>query len=260
MLHKLMVASGAIVRTIGQDCVIAGDLTQRRRCHEYIDWLLTIMHGGRLRIDSRDRDDVTEVKLHNQRRRLDNDTLRDIEAQTDTFILVGEDCAGDSCAFICSYEEGSRESEKGRVMSVKLISKLVDTQGRDDRFDWQPCTTDAHRPPRIAAPTPRRSSADRCKNSDQRHGWQSSQEMSLERKRYDVTSGSNSVPLGNHRSSWNQSQVAMGWHRDAQRSTDSRRCHRSRSIQRRRPLVRSESPLRYQRPSPVPRKRWKAGR
>merc|ERR1719253_1886922 len=60
---KLEMAAGAILQYVGHIAFIAGDLKQRRRCREFITWLLNQRRGSVTVRDVSKRDDATEMHV-----------------------------------------------------------------------------------------------------------------------------------------------------------------------------------------------------
>merc|ERR1712157_707376 len=60
---KLELAAGAILQYVGHVCFIAGDLKERRRCREFLTWLLQQRRGSVTIKDVSNRDDATEVHV-----------------------------------------------------------------------------------------------------------------------------------------------------------------------------------------------------
>eukprot|EP00435_Cladocopium_sp_Y103_P041622 s556_g11.t1 len=60
---KLELASGAILQYVGHVAFIAGTLKERRRCREFVNWLLQQRRGSVTITDLTRREDVTEVKI-----------------------------------------------------------------------------------------------------------------------------------------------------------------------------------------------------
>merc|ERR1719277_2288825 len=60
---KLELASGAILQYVGHVAFVAGVFSERRRCREFVTWLLQQQRGPVTITEVKRRDDVTEVKI-----------------------------------------------------------------------------------------------------------------------------------------------------------------------------------------------------
>merc|ERR1719274_384810 len=60
---KLELAAGAILQYVGHVCFIAGTLKERKRCKEFINWLLQQRRGSVTIPDVSRREDATEMHI-----------------------------------------------------------------------------------------------------------------------------------------------------------------------------------------------------
>lgn len=88
---KLASASGCILEYIGDIAVMAGNRDERRRCWDYLNWLLK-QRKGALNVDPKGRDDVLELPVAaGKAGRLSGkagNVLRSIEKETSTFCFL----------------------------------------------------------------------------------------------------------------------------------------------------------------------------
>ena len=88
---KLAAASGCILEYIGDVAVMAGNRDERRRCWDYLNWLLK-QRKGALSVDPKGRDDVLELPVPSGKAgRLSGkggNVLRSIEKETSTFCFL----------------------------------------------------------------------------------------------------------------------------------------------------------------------------
>ncbi|EEH53150.1 uncharacterized protein MICPUCDRAFT_42129 [Micromonas pusilla CCMP1545] len=91
---KLAAASGAMLEYIGPLAVMAGTSGERKRCWDYLNWLLKQKNDPRLQIDPDGRDDVSIMPIPSGKApRLQGskgENIRSIERETSTFIVVND--------------------------------------------------------------------------------------------------------------------------------------------------------------------------
>jgi len=127
--RKVATASGALLQFVGFVCCIGGTRAERKRCRDYLEWLLqqmkTDMEGV---IDTRGREDVTEVELRGLKNKAvgivtgrQGKMLRGIEEETGTWCLVARDHRGTERLCIFSQEAGSSDGETGRKKAERLF-------------------------------------------------------------------------------------------------------------------------------------------
>jgi len=133
---KLQVSSGCILQYIGNYAVLAGDGKQRKRCREYLQWLLAQRRGSITVSDVNKRDDVTEVHVPNNVKGWitgnRGSELRKIEQETDTFLFMALDKNGDERLLILCHDAGDRMSEKGRMRAERMINDLIQDRLRNN--------------------------------------------------------------------------------------------------------------------------------
>jgi len=138
--QKLAVSSGCILQYVGNYACMAGTGKERKRCREFLQWLLGQRKGSITVSDTDRRDDCTEVHVPNNVKGWvtgnRGSELRRIEQETDTFLFMALDRHGDERLLILGVNPGDRMSEKGRVKAERLVNDLVQERLRnydDDR-------------------------------------------------------------------------------------------------------------------------------
>mmetsp|Transcript_22786 Transcript_22786/g.50163 ORF Transcript_22786/g.50163 Transcript_22786/m.50163 type:complete len:293 (+) Transcript_22786:589-1467(+) len=123
---KLAKASGAILQFVGNKAFIAGTKIERRRCRDYLGWLLE-QKDNSLTLDLRGRTDTSEVSItEDQGKLLHGDYLTDmrrIEEESGTFCIVA--IAPTPRIVICGEESGEMYRETGRYLAEKELRRLV---------------------------------------------------------------------------------------------------------------------------------------
>mmetsp|Transcript_71435 Transcript_71435/g.231103 ORF Transcript_71435/g.231103 Transcript_71435/m.231103 type:complete len:571 (+) Transcript_71435:62-1774(+) len=130
---KIAAASGAYLEFVGHMAFIAGDEKERRRCRDYLGWLLE-QKDGELSTDISSRTDVTEVDISEE------DIawllgsglgeMRQIEQESHTFCCVMHGDDGMPRILICGHEEGTVHSETGRLKAERLFKNLMREHAR----------------------------------------------------------------------------------------------------------------------------------
>lgn len=141
---KLQAASGAVLQYVGNMAFLCGTFRQRRRCREYLYWLLDQRHGA-VRIDDvQDRDDVTEMRIPKDAIGFvcgnRGAELRKVETTTDTFCFIAQDKHSDDRLLIFGVNAGDRVAFTGRYAAEKMVKDLIEDwerggyrrPGRDD--------------------------------------------------------------------------------------------------------------------------------
>lgn len=132
---KLELASGAILQYVGHVAFIAGDLPERRRCREFVQWLLQQRRGAVTIADIADRDDVTEVNIPANCKGWvagnRGSELRRMEQMSGTYMFMALDAKGEERLLIFGVVKGRRNGEGGRLHAERLVKELV----REKQFD-----------------------------------------------------------------------------------------------------------------------------
>merc|ERR1719401_3088450 len=179
--NKIEKAVGCFLIYVGNHAHIGGDRSERKRCREYVDWLLKQLKGPVTVRDARHRDDCTEVwvpkDLTGRVMGAGGSELRRIEQETGVFSFMAVDEHGDERLCIFGTDPGSESSPTGRLAAEKMVKESIAKfekeargRGRDDdsrsprrrsdsRCTRQRARSDSRPPPR--RPSPRRASPPR---------------------------------------------------------------------------------------------------
>merc|ERR1719210_3201023 len=133
---KLEQAAGAILQYVGHVCFIAGSLKERRRCKEFINWLLQQRRGSVTIPDISHRDDATEMHIpENCKGWVTGNRgceLRRMEQETGTYMFMALDSRGEERLIIFSHDPGSKTSNTGRMAAERLVNEMIQEKLRDD--------------------------------------------------------------------------------------------------------------------------------
>jgi len=127
---KLELASGAILQYVGHVAFIAGYLAERRRCREFIQWLLQQRRGSVTIPDVSGRDDVVEVHIptHCKGWVTGNrgSELRRMELASGTYMFMALDAKGEERLLIFGVDPGCK------AHAEHLVNNMVQEKLRDD--------------------------------------------------------------------------------------------------------------------------------
>jgi len=133
---KLEGASGAILEYVGHIAFIAGDLKDRRRCQDFIGWLLQQRRGSVTISDISSRDDATEMHIPENCKGWvtgnRGSELRRMESETGTYMFMALDARGEERLIIFSHDSGSKTSATGRMAAERLVNEMIQEKLRDD--------------------------------------------------------------------------------------------------------------------------------
>merc|ERR1719277_974878 len=133
---KLEKAAGAILQFVGRYAFIAGNLKQRRRCAEFIGWLLQQMRGAVTIADVSQRDDCTELHIPMNCKGWvtgnRGSELRRMEQETGVYMFMALDGRGEERLLIFSQDPGTKTNPQGRMAAERLVNELVQEKLRDD--------------------------------------------------------------------------------------------------------------------------------
>merc|ERR1719492_167374 len=133
---KLEGAAGAILQYVGHVAFIAGTLKERRRCKEFISWLLAQRRGSVTIADVSQRDDSTEMHIPENCKGWvtgnRGSELRRMEMETGTYMFMSLDERGEERLLIFSVDPGSKTSDKDRMAAERLINEMIQEKLRDD--------------------------------------------------------------------------------------------------------------------------------
>mmetsp|Transcript_41832 Transcript_41832/g.95971 ORF Transcript_41832/g.95971 Transcript_41832/m.95971 type:complete len:639 (-) Transcript_41832:74-1990(-) len=136
---KIEKAAGCILQFVGTYAFIAGSLKERKRCKEYIGWLLQQLHGAVTIPDVSNRDDCTEMHIPMNCKGWvtgnRGSELRRMENETGVYMFMALDGRGEERLIIFSHDQGSKTSNNGRMAAERLVNELVQEKlkGDDDR-------------------------------------------------------------------------------------------------------------------------------
>lgn len=133
---KIEKASGCVLQFVGKFAFMAGTLKERRRCKEYIGWLLQQLRGAVTITDVSNRDDCTEVQIPSNCKGWvtgnRGSELRRMEHETATYMFMALDGRGDERLCIFSTDPGSKTSHHGRAAAERLVNDLIEEKLRGD--------------------------------------------------------------------------------------------------------------------------------
>eukprot|EP00928_Gymnodinium_smaydae_P017003 TRINITY_DN1645_c1_g5_i1.p1 TRINITY_DN1645_c1_g5~~TRINITY_DN1645_c1_g5_i1.p1 ORF type:complete len:667 (-),score=172.88 TRINITY_DN1645_c1_g5_i1:106-1833(-) len=133
---KLAQASNCILQYVGHVAFMAGTRKERRRCREFIDWLLAQRRGSVTVSDVSKRDDCTEMHIPENCKGWvtgnRGSELRRVEQETQTFLFMALDRHGDERLLIFAADPGSKGGTGGRMHAERLINEMVQDKLRDD--------------------------------------------------------------------------------------------------------------------------------
>merc|ERR1719210_393072 len=133
---KLEGAAGAILEYVGHVAFIAGTLKERRRCREFLGWLLAQRRGSVTIANVIDRDDATEMHIPENCKGWvtgnRGSELRRMEAETGTYMFLALDERGEERLIIFCHDAGSKTSPTGRMAAERLVNEMIQEKLRDD--------------------------------------------------------------------------------------------------------------------------------
>lgn len=133
---KLETAAGAILQYVGHCCFIAGTLKERRRCREFISWLLQQRRGSVTIPDTSNRDDATEIHVPDNCKGWvtgnRGSELRRMELESSTYMFLALDSRGEERLIIFSHDPGSKSSNTGRMAAERLVNDMIQEKLRGD--------------------------------------------------------------------------------------------------------------------------------
>jgi len=133
---KLEGAAGAILEYVGHVAFIAGIYKERKRCREFLTWLLAQRRGSVTIANISSREDATEMHIPDNCKGWvtgnRGSELRRMEAETGTFMFMALDERGDERLVIFCHNAGSKVSDKGRMAAERLVNDMIQEKLRDD--------------------------------------------------------------------------------------------------------------------------------
>ncbi|CAK0906446.1 unnamed protein product, partial [Prorocentrum cordatum] len=136
---KLEVAAGAILQYVGHVCFISrkkNTYPERKRCREFLKWLLDQRRGSVTIPDVSRRDDTTEMFIPENCKGWvtgnRGSELRRMEQETSVFMFMALDAKGEERLLIFGHDPGSKTSDKGRMAAERLVNELIQEKLRGD--------------------------------------------------------------------------------------------------------------------------------
>jgi len=146
---KLEGAAGAILEYVGHVAFIAGSYKERRRCRDFIGWLLQQRRVSVTIADISHRDDATEMHIPENCKGWvtgnRGSELRRMESETGTYMFMALDARGEERLIIFSHDAGSKTSPLGRMAVERLVNEMIQEKLRDDGGRGR---SDSRSPPR----------------------------------------------------------------------------------------------------------------
>jgi len=132
---KLAQASGCILQYVGHVAFMAGTIKERRRCREFIEWLLQQRRGQVTVGDVSQRDDCTEMHVPENCKGWvtgnRGSELRRVEQETGTYMFMALDRHGEERLLIFGAEPGTKTGNGGRMHAERLINEMVQEKLQD---------------------------------------------------------------------------------------------------------------------------------
>merc|ERR1712151_1376037 len=139
---------------------MAGTLIERKRCRDFISWLLQQMRGVVTVTDLSHRDDCTEVHVPANCKGWvtgnRGSELRRMEQETGVYMFMALDGRGEERLIIFGTDAGSKTSSKGRLAAERLVNEMIQEKLRNDGRDGS--NSRSRSPPRQRSDSRRRSS------------------------------------------------------------------------------------------------------
>merc|ERR1719343_1656866 len=133
---KLEGAAGAILEYVGHVAFIAGTLKERRRCKDFISWLLQQRRGSVTIADVSHRDDATEIHIPENCKGWvtgnRGSELRRMETETNVYMFMALDSRGEERLIIFGADPGSKTASTGRMAAERLVNEMIQEKLRDD--------------------------------------------------------------------------------------------------------------------------------
>merc|ERR1719162_464849 len=133
---KLEGAAGAILQYVGHVAFIAGNMKERKRAREFVNWLLQQRRGSVTIRDVAGREDATEMHVPDNCKGWvtgnRGSELRHMEQETGTFMFMALDARGDERLIIFCHDSGSKSSPRGRMAAERLVNEMIQEKLRDD--------------------------------------------------------------------------------------------------------------------------------
>eukprot|EP00929_Paragymnodinium_shiwhaense_P088680 TRINITY_DN489_c0_g3_i1.p2 TRINITY_DN489_c0_g3~~TRINITY_DN489_c0_g3_i1.p2 ORF type:complete len:607 (+),score=174.13 TRINITY_DN489_c0_g3_i1:83-1903(+) len=133
---KIEMASACILEYVGNIAFIAGTYKERKRCREYLQWLLAQRRGSVTIRHVQDREDCTEMHIPDNCKGWvtgnRGSELRRMEEETQTYMFMSLNENGEERLCIFAADAGSKISNTGRMAAERLVNEMVQEKLRDD--------------------------------------------------------------------------------------------------------------------------------
>jgi len=133
---KLELASGAILQYVGYVAFLAGNMKERRRCREFVQWLLQQRRGTVTIADISQRTDVTEVHIPvNCKGWVTGNRgseLRRMEQASGTYMFLALDAKGEERLLIFGANAGNKYGDGGRKHAERMVQEMIREKLEDD--------------------------------------------------------------------------------------------------------------------------------
>merc|ERR1719188_1250924 len=111
-------------------------MKQRKRCKEFVNWLLAQRKGSVCIREVSERDDATEIHVPENCKGWvtgnRGSELRRMEEETKTYMFMAVDEKGDERLIIFSHDPGTKTGTEGRMAAERLVNELIQEKLRDD--------------------------------------------------------------------------------------------------------------------------------
>merc|ERR1719215_908970 len=169
---KLEGAAGAILQYVGHVAFIAGTGKERKRCKEFVTWLLAQRRGSVTIANVASREDATEMHIPENCKGWvtgnRGSELRRMEQETGTYMFLALDERGDERLIIFCHKAGSKTEPTGRMAAERLVNEMIHEKLRDDGGGRGRSDSRGRSPSRRRSNSRRRSPSRRRGRSDSR--------------------------------------------------------------------------------------------
>merc|ERR1719327_2417055 len=104
-------------------------MEERKRCREFITWLLDQRKGSVTIADTERRNDVTEVHIPENCKGWvtgnRGSELRRMEMESRTYMFIAADRQGEERLIIFGVDPGSKTSTSGRMYAERLVQEMI---------------------------------------------------------------------------------------------------------------------------------------
>merc|ERR1712224_112413 len=134
---KIEKAAGCVLIYVGNFAHIAGTYNERKRCRDYLGWLLKQLKGAVTVRDVASRDDCLEMYVPQNCKGwiMGNrgSELRRVEKETGVFSFMALDDRGEERLLILGHDAGTKSSKEGRLAAERMVNEMIQDKRRGDR-------------------------------------------------------------------------------------------------------------------------------